>query len=84
MVNGNYRVVTAGSPLNLRATADINSAILARIPNGTAITVTKSVDGWAYTTYNSASGWVSADYIQEIAPPQTEPSTAPETSSAAA
>lgn len=84
VVNGNYRVVTAGSPLNLRATADINSAILARIPNGTAITVTKSVDGWAYTTYNSASGWVSADYIQEIAPPQTEPSTAAETSSSAA
>ncbi|MBR0113363.1 MAG: WG repeat-containing protein [Clostridia bacterium] len=80
VVQGNYKVVTAGSSLNLRATADTSSAVLARIPNGTVITVTKSVDGWAYTTYNSASGWVSADYIREI---PTETSAVPESSDSA-
>lgn len=66
MVSGNYRVRTSGSTLNLRATADSSSAIVSRIPNGTVITVTKTVPGWAYTVYNSASGWVSMDYIESI------------------
>ena len=63
---GNYVVRTAGSVLNLRATADGSSAIVGKIPNGTKINVTKSVNGWAYTVYNSVSGWVSTDYIVEI------------------
>lgn len=66
MVSGNYRVRTSGSTLNLRATADSSSAIVSRIPNGTVITVTKTVPGWAYTVYNSAEGWVSMDYIESI------------------
>ena len=75
VLKGNYKVTTSGSSLNLRAEANTNAPVLARIPNGTVITVTKTADGWAYTTYNSASGWVSADYITEI---ETEPETAAE------
>ncbi len=78
VTGGNYVVKTKGSTLNLRATADANSAILARIPNGTKITVTKTVPGWAYTVYGSAQGWVSTDYIEQA---QT---TAAETQSATA
>ncbi len=63
---GNYRVKTSGSTLNLRAAADASSAVIGRIPNGTVITVTKTVPGWAYTVYNSASGWVSMDYIEAL------------------
>lgn len=60
-----YIVKTSGSILNLRANPEPTAAILAKIPNGTAITVTESVPGWAKVTYNSATGWVSADYIEK-------------------
>ncbi len=66
VMQGNYKVVTSGSYLNLRAAPDVNSASLERIPNGSVITVTDFTDGWAYTTYNSASGWVSMSYISQI------------------
>lgn len=62
---GNYVVKTAGSVLNMRAAANAESNILAKIPNGTVLTVTKSVAGWAYVTYNSSKGWVSADFLVE-------------------
>lgn len=63
---GNYVVKTSGSALRLRAEASATAAVVAQIPNGTTITVTKSVSGWAYTKYGTAEGWVSADYIEEI------------------
>lgn len=62
---GNYVVKTAGSVLNMRASSNAESNIVAKIPNGTVLTVTKSVAGWAYVTYNSAKGWVSADFLVE-------------------
>lgn len=62
---GNYVVKTAGSVLNMRASANAESNIIAKIPNGTVLTVTKSVAGWAYVTYSSAKGWVSADFLVE-------------------
>ena len=63
VAKGNYKVKTAGSVLNLRKTANSDSAIIGKIPNGTLLTVTKSVSGWAFVTYNSAQGWVSSDYL---------------------
>ena len=62
---GNYIVKTAGSVLNMRASASAESDIVAKIPNGTVLTVTKSVSGWAYVTYSSAKGWVSSDFLVE-------------------
>jgi hypothetical protein len=73
---GNFKVVTSGSPLNLRSAPDTGSAILARIPNGTIISVAKTENGWANVTYNSVSGWVSTDFIREL---ETQPETAPST-----
>lgn len=62
---GNYVVKTAGSVLNMRASSNAQSNVIAKIPNGTVLTVTKSVAGWAYVTYNSAKGWVSSDFLVE-------------------
>lgn len=62
---GQYKIKTSGSVLNMRAAADPNSSVVAKIPNGTVINVTKSVTGWAYAKYNSFSGWVSADFLVE-------------------
>lgn len=68
---GKYKVVTSGSPLNMRASADASASIVAKIPNGTIITVSESKNGWAYTVYSSAQGWVSTQYIAEVAEPET-------------
>lgn len=65
IARGNYKVKTAGSVLNLRKTASADSAVIGKIPNGTELTVTKSVSGWAFVTYNSAQGWVSSDFLVE-------------------
>lgn len=79
VAKGTYTVKTSGSVLNMRADADSNSSVIAKIPNGTVITVTKSVPGWAYCKYNSFSGWVSSDFITPA-----EATTASETVTASA
>lgn len=77
LAKGTYMIKTSGSVLNMRSAADPNSSVVAKIPNGTVLTVTKSVTGWAYAKYNSFSGWVSADFLVEYKEPVT---TAPLTS----
>lgn len=65
LAQGNYMIKTSGSVLNMRAEADSNSEVIAKIPNGTIITVTKSVSGWSYAKYNSFTGWVSSAFLVE-------------------
>lgn len=60
---GNYTVKTKGSPLNMRAEASADAAVIAKIANGTAVSVSKSVAGWAYVSYEEYSGWVNAKYL---------------------
>lgn len=81
IARGEYIVKTSGSVLNLRATADSKAAVVAKIPNGTQLTVTKAVSGWAYVKYNSFSGWVSSDFLVQ-APASTAASTAVSTTAA--
>ena len=76
---GKYTVKTSGSVLNMRLEADPNSSVVAKIPNGTVLNITKSVTGWAYAKYNSFSGWVSADFLVEYKEPATSAQTATET-----
>lgn len=64
--SGKYLVKTAGSVLNMRAAASADSNVIIKIPNGSQVTVTKSVPGWAYATYNSSKGWVSTDFLIKI------------------
>jgi len=63
---GNYKVKTKGGVLNVRADADLGSESLAKIPNGTAIVVLRSVPGWAYVEFNSVQGWVNAKFLEKI------------------
>ena len=56
-------IKTAGSVLNMREQAHAQATVVAKIPNGTVINVTKSVPGWAYAKYNSFSGWVSSEFL---------------------
>lgn len=65
IAQGYYMVKTSGSVLNMRAEADSNSEVVAKIPNGTILRVTKSVSGWSYAKYNSFSGWVSSAFLVE-------------------
>lgn len=60
---GDYTVKTSGSVLNMRKEAYAESDVVAKIPNGTILKVTKAVPGWAYAKYNSFSGWVSAKFL---------------------
>ena len=76
LARGGYIVKTSGSVLNLRAASDSNAAVVAKIPNGTQLTVTKAVSGWAYVKYNSFTGWVSADFLVQ-APISTASASAP-------
>lgn len=63
---GTRLVKTRGSPLNLRAKPDITAPVLAKIPNGSELTVEKSAGGWAYCRYKGFSGWVSSDFLLEL------------------
>ena len=58
-----YGIVTA-SLLNLRASANTSSAILAQIPNGHTVSVKSISSGWANVTYNGTAGYVSTQYIK--------------------
>ncbi len=74
LAKGKYMIKTSGSVLNMRADADPNSSVVAKIPNGTVLEVTRAVTGWAYVRYNSFSGWVSADFLVKYNEPSTIPS----------
>ncbi len=64
---GVYAVTTSSSSLNLRESADINSAVLIEVPKGESLTVTESVEGWAKTSYMGYTGWVSTKYLTPAA-----------------
>lgn len=76
IARGKYTVKTSGSVLNMRSAADPNSSVVAKIPNGTVLTVTKAVTGWAYCKYNSFSGWVSSDFLVEAPETTAAPTSA--------
>ena len=63
IAKGDYLVNTSGSVLNIRAATDVNSDVVAKVPNGTRLTVSKAVSGWAYVNYGSFYGWVSTDFL---------------------
>ncbi len=76
IASGKYRIKTAGSVLNMRENSYNTASIVAKIPNGTVLNVTKSVPGWAYAKYNSFSGWVSADFLVPVEEATSEAVTA--------
>lgn len=80
LAEGKYVVKTAGSVLNMRSAADKTASVLAKIPNGTEVTVVSSVQGWAYIDYKGTKGWVSSDFLAKASDvtttqPQTQTTT---------
>lgn len=80
IARGTYRIQTSGSVLNMRSEAHAQASVVAKIPNGTVLNVTKSVPGWAYAKYNSFSGWVSTNFLVS-APAETTTAAVSTTSS---
>ena len=62
--------------LNLRKEPNTSSAVLARIPHGTQLTVTSSENGWYAVQYGSLSGYVASQYLR-LDTQTSAPDTAP-------
>ncbi len=62
-----YKVRTAGDPLNIRSGAGTNYGVIDQIPNGVTIDFVESNGEWSKITYNGKTGWVASEYITEIA-----------------
>ena len=62
---GDYRVKTKGGVLNVRAKAEKTSESLVKLPNGTDVTVVKSIKGWSYVEYSNVKGWVNSRYLEK-------------------
>lgn len=61
-----YATVDTGSDetqLNLRAAADAEGEILARVPNGTNLRVLSESDGWTQVGYDEQIGYLMSDYL---------------------
>lgn len=58
-----YTVI--GGTLNLRERPDKNAPILARIPNGTVVTVTEYGDTWCRVEYEGKTGWCMSRYLRK-------------------
>lgn len=70
-LSGVYTVHTSDTsniPLNIRASASVNSAIVGQLDNGTVVTVTEVNGSWGKITYNNITGWISLEYTTCDAP----------------
>ena len=49
--------------LNLRAAPSLSARVLTSIPNGEALTVLGTLEGWYVVRYGSLTGYASAQYV---------------------
>ena len=66
-------VVTDSGPLNLRASASVNSAVLSVIPRGQTVSVFKEENDWCLVSYNGKTGYVMAQFLRQEAAPAATP-----------
>lgn len=59
-------VKTAGSDLNMREQADINSAVVAKIPSGYPVYVLRAEAEWTYIEYGYQNGWVKNEFLVDV------------------
>lgn len=57
-------VKTAGSSLNMRATASTSAEVVAKLPSDARVCVFSSEGGWYKAAYGGKTGFVSAEYIE--------------------
>ncbi len=58
------QVQTVSGPLNLRGAPSSAGEVLASIPNGSAVEVLNSYNGWYVVRYNGVLGYVLGEYLQ--------------------
>lgn len=63
---GRYKVKTNGGALNIRTEPNFDAKSVLKVSNGTELSVSKSVAGWAYVAYGDTQGWVNSAYLEEI------------------
>ncbi len=63
---GQYKVKTKGSVLNIRTEPSSDGESLAKVPNGTPLTVIECKPGWAKVEYNTVIGWVNTAYLEAV------------------
>ncbi|MCQ6277102.1 SH3 domain-containing protein [Bacillus sp. V3B] len=73
-----YVKVGSGSHLNLRTSATTKSTVLAKLKDGTEVTIYSEKDGWAKVKAAGKEGYVSTGYLSK-----TKPSTASTTATPA-
>lgn len=56
--------ISAKPYLNMRTTPSTSAKILTTIPDGTAVTIIESTNGWHKVTYNGYTGWVNSSYVK--------------------
>lgn len=69
--------------LNMRSGAGTSNSIVASVPNGVSLTVTKVQKGsdgytWGYTSYKGVNGWIALDFcvfISSLQPTTVQPTT---------
>lgn len=65
-------VTTESGPLNLRASASVQAAVLTAIPRGQTVAVISAGDEWSFVSYNGKTGYVMSRYLRmEAAPAAT-------------
>ena len=52
-----------GVGVNLRASQSTSSTILAKIPEGTKVTITSVLSNWYKVTYNGQTGYIARGYL---------------------
>ncbi|NLV59552.1 MAG: SH3 domain-containing protein [Clostridiales bacterium] len=65
-------VSTSGGTLNLRKTASTSAAILAAIPNTTAVTLLQHGDQWCQVNHQGITGYVMTQFLRISQTPSTE------------
>ena len=61
---GNYVVSTGGSNLNVRSGPSADTTAVAKVTDGTRITVTEVSNGFGHVNVGGVDGWVSMSYVK--------------------
>ncbi len=60
-----YVVSTGGSNLNVRSGPGADYQAVAKVTDGTRLTVSQVSNGWGKVNVNGTTGWVSMDYLKQ-------------------
>lgn len=75
------KVVTDGSPLNVRSLPSMDGAIISKLSNGQLVQINGKIGDWYKISVGSSTGYIFHSYIKEATnetPPTTAPAPTPE------